>query len=197
MSADLCATSGNCTLCNASVVFDQNASTTFQVVRNSTGQSSRLTTIFGDHVLTGDLVQDTVELPGLPEIQHQPWVLIDNASESYFGFGPGVAAMDFGFNTTETGVTPFRQSLIQANSLDAPEMGFWLDRPGADPAGFLTLGGRALGRYAGDVEFYPLAAQVGPTTKWLLNVSSTQLYNSSPLPYLRPFSCVSRSQESQ
>lgn len=187
MSADLWVTSGNCTQCNASTVFNKSNSDTFQ---NSGGP--RIPFDFHSHSLTGDLVQDTVAIgsDSPPQVQNQTWGLMDDTNTvNLTGFGFGAGVMGFGFNSS-TALTPFWQSLLQANLLQAPEMGFWLRRRGADTGGILNLGGRDPTLYTGDFEFHKLMDQTAVLTDrtyWRINISSTQLIHAPLLPYPQLF----------
>lgn len=203
MSGDLWVTSGNCTQCNTRTVFNKSKSDTFQAVQYSIGQPTRVTGLLYNLPINGDLVQDTVAIgldPAL-QVQNQTWGLMDDINAvNLTGLSFRAGVMGFGFNSS-TAVTPFWQSLLQANLLQAPEMGFWLRRRGVEPGGVLNLGGRDPSSFTGDVEFYQLVVQTDPTqpTYWRLNVSGTQLFRPSPLPYPRPFShaCLNRRSHSQ
>ena len=100
--------------------------------------------------------------------------------------------MGFGVDTiAKTGATPFWQSIVQGNLSMAPEMGFWLARPGRDSyqgsSGTLTLGGRDQELYVGDVEFLPLiAGSKGGTPGWPLDTGTGWPLNVSGMYLILP-----------
>lgn len=175
LSADFWVARWNCTGgCNTSTAFNDSASSTFKVVRDSTGEPILASAYIGDHSLDGSFVQDTVVLENDLVLLDQSWILVDQADEDFPGlFGSAAGMVGLGLDTTDlSGATPFLRSLFGSSQVVATELGLQLS-PNYEGSqdGFLILGGRDQSAYTGDVEFHPLITRGDP--QWRLNISGT------------------------
>jgi len=175
-SAFFWVTSGKCTTCAQSVAhFNDAASSTFQIVKDSAGQQVPYAITYAGGGAKGYLVRDTVAMGGF-QVQNLSWFLIDNVNLQ----GSDAGVMGLAFDTgAALGITPFWQTLMDGDKTTTPEMSFWLARRSGDPniqgeefGGIFTLGGRNQTLYTGKVEFRPLVTVADQQTYWLLNVSS-------------------------
>ena len=180
--ANLWITSPNCTGCNPDAPdFNSAASDTLEVAHNSSGQPVRVTISYGSDSVAGDLVRDTVAMGGF-QVQLQPWLRIDQITPGLqSGSASGLLGLAFEA-LSDTGATPFWQTLADSGRLATPEMSFWFTRLIGDPnasgeefGGIFTLGGRNQTLYTGDVEFLPLVTINGRKTYWIVNVSGAYL----------------------
>lgn len=100
--------------------------------------------------------------------------------------GDNSGILGLGFATiASTGATPFWELLANGGQLQAPEMGFFLNRlldePVTDEEGYggeFTLGGTNATFYQGEIEFLDFPSGSVPSF-WLLGVSGASF--SSPL----------------
>jgi len=175
-SSDLWVPSKECNTCPQNTPrFDKAASSTYQVVQDSSGQPLESTITYAAGTVTGDVSRDTVELGGL-QVQAQPWLLVCKTTGDIFST-PNDGIMGLGFESISSfGATPFFQNLVNEKQLATPEMSFYLtrhlDNPnahGEESGGTFTLGGRNKTLFKGDVEANPLVLDGVKQTHWLLN----------------------------
>ena len=175
-STDLWVPSKECTTCPQNTPhFDKAASSTYQVVQDSSGQPVQSTITYAAGTVTGDVSKDTVEMGGF-QVQAQPWLLGNKTTGGIFST-PNDGIMGLGFESISAfGATPFWQTLVDQDQLASPEMSFYLTRHLDDPnaqeeefGGIFTLGGRNQTLFQGEPEFLPVLADGGKLTHWLLN----------------------------
>lgn len=177
-SSDLWVTAKGCASCTAGTPsFNNNASSTFQIGQDTSGQPVTVTITYGSGAVAGYLARDTVAMGGF-QVQRQPWLLVEQTTSGLLD-GTNAGIMGLAFDTiANTAATPFWQSLASGGQWSSPEMSFWITREVNNPSapketfgGVFTLGGQNQTLYSGDVEFLPLVTNVGKPTYWLLNVS--------------------------
>jgi len=175
-SSDLWVPSDECTTCPKDTPhFDKDASSTYQVVLDPSGQPVEATLTYAAGTVTGNVSKDTVELGGL-QVQAQPWLLVCKTTGNIFST-PNDGTMGFGFKSISgLAANPFWQTLVDQHRLASPEMSFYLARHLDDPnaqgeefGGIFTLGGRNQTQFQGDPEFLPVLTDGGKLTHWLLN----------------------------
>ena len=183
-SADLWVTGPNCTACSQDAPsFNDDASSTFEIARNSSGLPIRVTLSYGNGTasVAGDLVRDTVAMGGF-QVPLQPWLRADQIPSYYVDREySGIFGLAFEI-IASTGAVPFWQTLADSGQLTTPEMSFWFTRFVGDQnaqeeefGGIFTLGGQNKTLYTGDVEFLPLVTIEGRKAYWILNVSGVYL----------------------
>jgi len=168
--------SNRCTTCPKNTTrFDKAASSTYQVVQDSSGHPLQSTITYAAGTVTGDVSKDTVEMGGFT-VRAQPWLLVCKTTGDIFST-PNDGIMGLGFESISSfGATPFWQTLVDMNQLASPEMSFYFARHLDDPkaqeeafGGIFTLGGRNKTLFQGNPEFLPVLTDGGKLTHWLLN----------------------------
>jgi cathepsin D len=167
-------------------LFDPSKSTSLQT------SSSSVTIRYGSGTVLGNLAKDTISMGGFTVAQ-QTWcqyfqvplalyltdslvTVTQTTAQIVSGSVSGIMGLAFSA-IAATGATPFWQSLVNNNLLQAPEMSFFLTRfvnvPTAteeEPGGVFTLGGTNATFFKGDIDFVNMPSSV-QTSFWLLQLS--------------------------